>query len=77
MTEALQAKAVQAKVLAAQSTNLASSTPDTMEWDSRARRMVMIYLPLSCFVRDPVVSVLLDGDHVVQAECGTAELQGT
>src|SRR5476651_1248338 len=32
------------------STNVASSTPDTMEWDSRARRMVMIYLPLSCFV---------------------------
>jgi multiple sugar transport system permease protein len=32
------------------STNVASSTPDTMEWDSRARRVVMIYLPLSCFV---------------------------
>src|SRR5258708_6238291 len=30
--------------------NVASSTPETMEWDSRARRMVMIYLPLSCFV---------------------------
>ncbi|HEV7410277.1 MAG TPA: carbohydrate ABC transporter permease, partial [Bradyrhizobium sp.] len=30
--------------------NVASSTPDTMDWDSRARRMVMIYLPLSCFV---------------------------
>ena len=35
---------------AAKSSNVASSTPDTMEWDSRARRMVMIYLPLSCFV---------------------------
>src|SRR4030088_1363131 len=34
----------------AKSSNVASSTPDTMEWDSRARRMVMIYLPLSCFV---------------------------
>ena len=32
------------------SSNVASSTPDTMEWDSRARRMMMIYLPLSCFV---------------------------
>jgi multiple sugar transport system permease protein len=34
----------------AKSTNVASSTPETMEWDSRARRVVMIYLPLSCFV---------------------------
>src|SRR3981189_3847195 len=32
------------------SSNVASSTPDTMDWDSRARRMVMIYLPLACFV---------------------------
>ena len=32
------------------SSNVASSTPETMEWDSRARRVVMIYLPLSCFV---------------------------
>ena len=32
------------------STNVASSTPETMEWDLRARRVVMIYLPLSCFV---------------------------
>jgi multiple sugar transport system permease protein len=32
------------------SSNLASSTPETMEWDSRARRVMMIYLPLSCFV---------------------------
>ena len=29
------------------SSNVASSTPDTMDWDSRARRVVMIYLPLS------------------------------
>src|SRR6202451_1237710 len=35
---------------AAQSSNLASATPETMEWDSRARRMLMIYLPLACFV---------------------------
>src|ERR1700737_2895990 len=34
----------------AKSSNVASSTPDTMEWDSRARRVVMIYLPLSCLV---------------------------
>src|SRR5207248_5199429 len=33
-----------------QSTNVASATPDTMAWDSRARRVMMIYLPLSCFV---------------------------
>src|ERR1700736_6923185 len=32
------------------SSNVASSTPDTMEGDSRARRVTMIYLPLSCFV---------------------------
>jgi hypothetical protein len=32
------------------SSNVTSSTPDTMDWDSKARRMVMIYLPLSCFV---------------------------
>ena len=30
--------------------NVASATPDTMSWDSRARRVMMIYLPLSCFV---------------------------
>ena len=34
----------------AKSTNVASSTPENMEWDSRARRVMMIYLPLSCFV---------------------------
>ena len=32
-------------VPAPKSSNVASSTPDTMEWDSRARRMMMIYLP--------------------------------
>ncbi len=45
MTEAV----VQA-AKADRSSNVASSTPDTMDWDSKARRMVMIYLPLSCFV---------------------------
>src|ERR1700759_4020853 len=35
---------------ATQQSNVASATPDTMDWDSKARRMVMIYLPLSCFV---------------------------
>src|SRR3982751_3701041 len=30
--------------------NLPSATPETMAWDSRARRMVMIYVPLACFV---------------------------
>jgi multiple sugar transport system permease protein len=30
--------------------NVASATPDTMAWDSRARRVMMIYLPLACFV---------------------------
>ena len=34
----------------AQAGNVATATPDTMEWDSRARRVMMIYLPLSCFV---------------------------
>src|SRR3981189_1272423 len=32
------------------SSNVASSTPDTMDWDSRAARVMIIYLPLSCFV---------------------------
>ncbi len=30
--------------------NVSSATPDTMSWDSRARRVMMIYLPLACFV---------------------------
>ena len=34
----------------AQTGNVATATPDTMAWDSRARRVMMIYLPLSCFV---------------------------
>src|SRR5262249_55166909 len=34
----------------AQPTSGLRSAPDTMAWDSRARRMVMIYLPLACFV---------------------------
>ena len=35
---------------AQQPTQVATSAPETMAWDSRARRMMMIYLPLSCFV---------------------------
>lgn len=31
-------------------TNVASATPEKMAWDSRARRVVTIYLPLACFV---------------------------
>src|SRR6201985_1026841 len=34
----------------AQSGNVATATPDTMDWDSRARRMVMLFVPLACFV---------------------------
>jgi multiple sugar transport system permease protein len=34
----------------AQTANSASAAPEAMEWDSRARRMMMIYLPLACFV---------------------------
>ena len=34
----------------AQTGNVATATPDTMAWDSRARRVMTIYLPLSCFV---------------------------
>jgi multiple sugar transport system permease protein len=32
------------------SRNSASAAPDIMPWDTKARRTVMIYLPLSCFV---------------------------
>ena len=34
----------------AQPVNAASAAPEAMDWDSRARRMMMIYLPLACFV---------------------------
>ncbi len=37
-------------VKAARVVNSASAVPDTMPWDTRARRMVLIYLPLACFV---------------------------
>ncbi|WP_149536307.1 carbohydrate ABC transporter permease [Siccirubricoccus phaeus] len=30
--------------------NAATAQPETMAWDSRARRMVTLYLPLACFV---------------------------
>src|SRR3954452_9193835 len=29
---------------------VATTPPDTMEWDSGLRRLMMIYLPLGCFV---------------------------
>jgi multiple sugar transport system permease protein len=35
---------------AAQTTPLAKAAPDTMAWDSGLRRLMMIYLPLGCFV---------------------------
>ncbi len=37
-------------VKAARVVNSASAVPDTMPWDTRARRTVTIYLPLACFV---------------------------
>jgi multiple sugar transport system permease protein len=36
--------------VAAQPINNASAPPEMMQWDSRARRAVMIYIPLACFV---------------------------
>ena len=30
--------------------NSSNAAPEAMQWDSRARRMMMIYLPLACFV---------------------------
>ena len=30
--------------------NAASAQPETMSWDSRSRRMVMLWIPLACFV---------------------------
>jgi multiple sugar transport system permease protein len=33
-----------------QSANNANAAPETMQWDSRARRMMTIYLPLACFI---------------------------
>src|SRR6266511_2129965 len=35
---------------AAQPTAVAKAAPDTMAWDSGLRRLMMIYLPLGCFV---------------------------
>jgi multiple sugar transport system permease protein len=34
----------------AQPAPVAKATPDTMSWDSGLRRLMMIYLPLACFV---------------------------
>ena len=30
--------------------NTATATPETLSWDSRARRVVTVYVPLACFV---------------------------
>jgi len=30
--------------------NASTAAPETMQWDSRARRMVMLWIPLSCFL---------------------------
>ncbi len=30
--------------------NTATATPETLSWDSRARRVVLVYVPLACFV---------------------------
>jgi multiple sugar transport system permease protein len=30
--------------------NTATAAPETLSWDSRARRVVLVYLPLACFV---------------------------
>ena len=34
----------------AQPAAVATTPPDTMAWDSGLRRLMMIYLPLGCFV---------------------------
>ncbi len=34
----------------AQPVNNSHAAPEAMQWDSRARRMMMIYVPLACFV---------------------------
>ena len=44
MTDAVAAQPVEA------AKNSSSSAPETMSWDSRSRRVVLIYLPLACFV---------------------------
>ena len=31
-------------------TNTSTATPEMLSWDSKARRMVMLYLPLACFL---------------------------
>ena len=39
-----------AKVEAENPSGAATVVPEQMQWDSKARRMVTIYLPLACFV---------------------------
>ncbi len=40
----------EAAVAAQPAANTATVAPETMAWDSRARRVVTLYLPLACFV---------------------------
>ena len=39
-----------ASVAAAATANSATAAPEAMSWDSRARRVVTLYVPLACFV---------------------------
>jgi multiple sugar transport system permease protein len=39
-----------AAAVAPESRNAATAAPEQMAWDSRARRMVMLWIPLACFV---------------------------
>ena len=56
--------------------NVASATPDTMAWDSRARRMMMIYLPLSCFVLILLFPFYWMAITSFKPNARTAQLQG-
>src|SRR5919112_1030592 len=51
MTDAATALAPRpATVAAAATANTATVAPEAMSWDSRARRVVTLYVPLACFV---------------------------
>lgn len=47
MTDAATAASAQASQAAS---NAATAQPETMSWDNRSRRFVMLWLPLACFV---------------------------
>ena len=59
----------------ASSRRTAAVAPEQMAWDSRARRMVTIYMPLALLRDRAAVPVLLDGDHGVQTERRAVRLQ--